>query len=113
MDSFFEGFEKKALLSRRMEDIVAGGTAMMPGVAGYGATALHSLAGDRPEGHSHFGEAITRGITSTGAGGAAGALAKRMGAGAGKIKGIKGIGRAIGGVIGSRLTTGKYYQGEQ
>lgn len=110
MSSFFEGFEKQALLSRRVEDVAAGVASLIPG-----GTLAHTAFADRPEGHSRIKEFIYRKVPSYGTGHAFGALAAKAGknlkAKNNIVRGAKAIGKVVGEVIGSRVATDKYYQG--
>lgn len=100
MDSFFDGFEKQALYgTRTQEDVAAGAAGLVPL-----GTSIHSAIADRPKDHSRFKEWGTR--VGLGIGGAV--LGSAIG---GRSLGGLGAtaGSVAGNVIGSRMTTGKYY----
>ena len=105
MKSFWDGFEKKALMpTRTQEDVATGATSLIP----FGTT-IHQLVKESPESTGKEWLArIAGGTVGTLPGNALAAASRTMtGKGIGTLAAIAGM---VGGeIVASRMMTGKHY----
>jgi hypothetical protein len=112
MSKFFEGFEKQALLPRVLEDATSALAANVVPVQPlrWAGTGAHTAFAGRPEGHSRLGEFVVKNLMQGSGSLGAQFLAKKFRVSNLARARMMALGRAAGGVAGSRMTTGKYYR---